>query len=64
MAKSTVAPGSRFRVARTRGALSGVVLVVLGAWAALVPFIGPYFDFAYTPSANQAWIWTAERGYM
>jgi hypothetical protein len=64
MAKSTVAPGSRFRVARTRGALSGVVLVVLGAWAALVPFIGPYFDFAYTPSADQAWMWTAERGYM
>ena len=37
---------------------------MLGAWAALVPFIGPYFDFAYTPSANQAWMWMAERGYM
>jgi len=64
MTQSTMAAGSRFRVPRTRGALSGVLLVVLGAWAALVPFIGPYFDFAYTPSANQAWMWTAERGYM
>jgi hypothetical protein len=43
------------------GALGGVVL---GAWAALVPFIGPYFDFAYTPAMNEAWMWTAERGYM
>jgi hypothetical protein len=64
MTESTTTAGSRFRVPRTRGALSGLLLVVLGAWAALVPFIGPYFDFAYTPSANQAWMWTAERGYM
>ena len=64
MTQSTMTAGSRFRVPRTRGALSGLLLVVLGAWAALVPFIGPYFDFAYTPSANQAWMWTAERGYM
>ena len=64
MTQSIVTAGSRFRVARTRGALSGVLLVVLGAWAALVPFIGPYFDFAYTPATNQAWMWTAERGYM
>ena len=59
-----MAAGSRLRVARTRGALSGLLLVVLGAWAALVPFIGPYFDFAYTPAPNLAWMWTAERGYM
>ena len=62
--QSTMAAGSRLRVARTRGALSGLLLVVLGAWAALVPFIGPYFDFAYTPAPNLAWMWTAERGYM
>jgi hypothetical protein len=62
--QSRMAAGSRLRVARTRGALSGLLLVVLGAWAALVPFIGPYFDFAYTPAPNLAWMWTAERGYM
>ncbi len=54
----------RRRVARSRGALSGSVLVVLGAWAALVPFIGPYFDLAFTPQPNNAWHWTAARGWL
>ena len=35
------------RVPRSRGALSGTVLVVLGALAALIPFIGPW---VYTPA--------------
>lgn len=64
MTDTTIATGGRLRVARSRGALSGLLLVLLGAWAGLVPFIGPYFDFAFTPSPNDAWMWTAERGYM
>jgi hypothetical protein len=56
--------GSRFRVPRSRGALSGVLLVVLGAWAALIPFVGPYFNFAFTPAPNDAWHWTAGRGWL
>jgi hypothetical protein len=44
------------RVPRTRGALSGVLLVLLGAWGALVPFIGPYFQLAYTP--GNVWVYT------
>jgi hypothetical protein len=55
---------SRMRVPWTRGATSGVLLVILGAWAAIVPFIGPYLHFAYTPSTNTAWIWTASRGWF
>jgi len=55
---------SRRRVARSRGALSGLLLVVLGLWAALVPFIGPYFNLAYTPQPNSAWHWTAARGWL
>ena len=35
------------RVPRSRGALSGVVLVVLGALAALIPILGPW---VYTPA--------------
>jgi len=35
------------RVPRSRGALSGAVLVVLGALGALIPFIGPW---VYTPT--------------
>jgi hypothetical protein len=47
---------------RTRGAMSGLLLMLLGAWGALGPFIGPYFDFAYTP--DKAWRWTAARGWL
>ena len=47
------------RVPRSRGALSGVVLVLLGVWGALVPFIGPYFQFAYTPGT--VWVYTPAR---
>ena len=35
---------------RSRGAVSGLLLLILGAWGALVPFIGPYFHFATRPA--------------
>jgi hypothetical protein len=43
-----------FRVRRSQGALSGVLLVLLGIWGALIPFVGPYFHFAYTPDRGFA----------
>ncbi|HUB37649.1 MAG TPA: hypothetical protein VMA72_02230 [Streptosporangiaceae bacterium] len=46
------------RVRRSRGALSGLLLVLLGVWGALIPFIGPYFNYAYTPDH----VWTATSG--
>jgi hypothetical protein len=52
------------RVSRSRGALSGIALVVLGIWTALIPFVGPYFNFAITPAPNSAWYWTAGRGWL
>jgi hypothetical protein len=55
---------SRTKVPRTRGAASGLLLLVLGAWAALVPFIGPYLNIAFTPSPNDAWHWTSDRGWL
>jgi hypothetical protein len=42
-----------------RGRVSGVLLVLLGAWGALVPFVGPYFGYAYTP--DKAWAYTSGR---
>src|SRR5215471_17685904 len=45
------------RVPRTRGAGSGLVLILLGAWGALIPFVGPYFHFAYPPDTAWAWTW-------
>lgn len=46
------------RVPRSRGAISGLLVLLLGAWGALVPFVGPYLSFAYTPDTT----WTATTG--
>ncbi len=50
------------RVRRSRGALSGVLLVLLGIWGAVIPFVGPYFHYAYTP--DRAWAVTAGRMWL
>ncbi len=47
------------RVPRSRGAVSGTLLVLLGVWGTFVPFVGPYFDYAYTP--DKAWDYTTGR---
>jgi hypothetical protein len=56
------ARGGRLQMPRSRGAASGFLLILLGAWGALIPFIGPYFDFAFTP--DQEWYWTSARGWL
>jgi hypothetical protein len=50
------------RTPRSRGALGGVLLVLLGIWGALIPFIGPYFHYAYTP--NTTWDYTSGRLWL
>jgi hypothetical protein len=40
------------RMRRSRGAFSGFLLVLLGLWGALIPLIGPYFHYAYTPDVT------------
>jgi hypothetical protein len=52
----------RGHMPRSRGTVTGLLLVLLGAWGALIPFVGPYFNFAFTP--DQAWAWTAARGWL
>ena len=47
---------------RTRGAVTGLILILLGAWGALIPFIGPIVNWAYT--ADPAWTWTAASGWL
>src|SRR5258705_12015925 len=54
--------GGRLQMPRSRGAASGFLLILLGAWGALIPFVGPYFDFAFTP--DQEWTWTIARGWL
>jgi len=50
------------RMPRTRGGVSGVLLILLGAWGGLAPFVGPYFRFAYTP--DKAWAYTSGRLWL
>lgn len=50
------------RIPRRRGGLCGLLLVLLGAWGALVPFVGPYFKFAYTP--DHTWAYNSGRLYL
>jgi hypothetical protein len=47
---------------RSRGAVSGFLLMLLGLWCALIPFVGPYFHYAYTPDA--AWTYTTARLWL
>jgi len=50
------------KVSRSRGALSGVLLVLLGIWGGLIPLVGPYVNYAYTP--NHAWRFTSGRVWL
>ena len=50
------------RMPRSRGAGSGLLLVILGAWGTLIPFVGPHFNFAYAPDRD--WTWTTARGWL
>ena len=47
---------------RSRGAVSGLLLVLLGLWGALVPFVGPYFNYDYTPDTT--WTYTTARLWL
>jgi hypothetical protein len=49
-------------IPRRRGALTGVLLVILGLWGGLVPFVGPYFNYQIGTSAT--WDWSAERLWL
>ena len=50
------------RIPRTKGALSGFIVLVLGVWGALIPFVGPYFNYAM--HTDQTWQWFTDRGWL
>lgn len=60
--KPGTATPNRLRMRRTRGGLTGLGLVLLGAWGAIIPFVGPYFDYAYSP--NSPWSMTSGRLFL
>ena len=52
------------RMRRSRGVVSGFLLVLLGLWGGLIAFIGPYFRYAYTPDPGTAWTYTTARLWL
>jgi hypothetical protein len=50
------------RIPRSRGMLTGLLLVLLGVWGGLIAFVGPYFHFAFTP--DRAWAYTSGRLWL
>jgi hypothetical protein len=50
------------QIPRRRGSLCGVLLVLLGLWGGLAPFVGPYFHFGFTP--DKTWAYTSGRLYL
>ena len=50
------------RLPRTTGALSGLLVLLLGVWGGLIPFIGPYFHYAF--GCYQHWHWTSQRLWL
>jgi hypothetical protein len=49
-----------FQIRRSHGILGGVLLALLGIWGGLIPFVGPYFHYAYTPDTT----WTYNTGRL
>jgi hypothetical protein len=47
----------RMHVRRSRGVVTGFLLLVLGICGALVPFVGPEFGFSYTPDLSWHFTW-------
>jgi hypothetical protein len=47
------------RIRRTHGIFGGLLVALLGIWGGLIPFIGPYFHYAFTP--DKAWTYTTGR---
>jgi len=50
------------RIARSTGAVSGFLIALLGIWGALIPFVGPYFDYSF--GTNSTWHYTTDRLWL
>jgi hypothetical protein len=49
-------------IPRSRGALSGLLLVLLGIWGGLIPFVGPYFGYEF--GSDQTWAMSWNRFWL
>lgn len=48
------------RIPRSRGGICGVLMILLGLWGGLGPFVGPYFHFGYGRDKP----WTYDSGHL
>ena len=49
-------------IPRSRGAISGGLLALLGIWGGLVPFVGPYFGYEF--GSDETWVMTWDRVWL
>lgn len=54
--------GGVMHIPRSRGAVSGLLLILFGAWAAAIPLIGPYFNYSYSP--DESWHFSIARWWL
>lgn len=59
---ATVHPDTPMRLPRTTGALSGLIVLLLGIWGALIPLVGPWFHYAF--GNYKAWHVTSGRIWL
>jgi peptidoglycan/LPS O-acetylase OafA/YrhL len=52
----------RRRMTRSTGAVSGLLIILLGVWGALIPFVGPYFNYSF--GTNTTWHYTTDRLWL
>jgi hypothetical protein len=55
-------PGARTHIPASRGAVTGLLLVVLGLWGALIPMVGPYFGYEF--GSDSTWDVTWQRVWL
>lgn len=50
------------RLSRTTGVGTGLIVLLLGLWAAIIPFVGPYFHYGFSPDST--WHFTLNRLWL
>lgn len=50
------------RISRFTGAGGGLIIVLVGIWVGIIPFVGPYFDYGFGP--NLTWHLTLDRVWL
>lgn len=59
---ATTAPTGLSTVGLVGAGRSGLLVLLLGAWGALVPFVGPIFGFSADGTAS--WTWTSAHAWL